>query len=116
MLAAVLAPAAAATAHSLAFRHAEALWFRTTPDNADYQAKVCARLGLPTCGDYITRGDGEQFAADCLNSGRDAGDVALALRYWADRSRARGVAWRVYTRTERGGYPYTCRFALVAVR
>ena len=117
MLAAALGgtcvPHAAATAHSFAFKRSEAQWFRTTPDNADYQAKECRLHGLVRCGDYITRGNGADFAADCRSAGRSAADVARQLRYWAERARRRGSRWRVYTRTERGGYPFVCRFGIV---
>jgi hypothetical protein len=113
LLALAVPAAALATAHSVSFERAAALWFRTTRDNADYQARECIRAGLVRCGDYITRGDGEQFAADCRSIGKDAGDVARDLRYWARRARAQGPEWRVYTRTERGGYPHLCRFGIV---
>jgi hypothetical protein len=97
------------------YERGAAVWFRTTPDNADYQAKVCLGAGLVGCGEFITRGDGEQFAADCASAGRTSTDVARALRRWAALARARGSSWRVYTRTERGGYPYSCRFGIVAL-
>jgi hypothetical protein len=108
----VIVPSAGATAHSITYERGAAAWFRTTADNADYQAKECARLGLVRCGDFITRGDGAQFSADCRSSSRDAADVARALRYWAARARSAGPRWRVYTRTDRGGYPYSCRFGI----
>jgi hypothetical protein len=97
----------------VSFERGAAHWFRTTRDNADYQALECLRRGLVRCGDYITRGDGEQFAADCRSIGKSAADVARDLRYWASRARSKGEPWRVFTRTERGGYPHLCRFGIV---
>src|SRR2546430_15060915 len=45
-IAVVLVPHAAATAHSFAFEKDAASWYRTTRDNADYQANECLRHGL----------------------------------------------------------------------
>lgn len=110
------APPSGATAHSVTYERGAAVWFRTTPDNADYQAKACLGAGLVSCGDFITRGDGEQFAADCASSGQTAADVARVLRRSARLARGRNGSWRVYTRTERGGYPYSCRFGILPLR
>lgn len=85
---------------------------RTTPQNADYTANDCAAYGLVSCGEWIWAGDGAQWAADCAGQGQTASSVATAIRYWADRARANGPGWRVYTWTEGGGYPYRCQFSV----
>ena len=97
-----------ATAHSLTYARGGVTFFRTTPQNAVYEAKECVRHGLVRCGNFITRGDGRAFASDCR--GRH---VARALRVAARRAWARGPRWRVVTSTAAGGYPYSCRFGVV---
>jgi hypothetical protein len=115
-LSGVTAGAAVATDEWRALDRAGAFWFRTTPGNAAAAAAECRLDGLAACGDVVTRGDGEQFASDCESAGRTADEVARALASAARRARSRGSRWWVYTRTERGGYPYTCRFGLVLLR
>jgi hypothetical protein len=109
-------PHALATAFSVAIQRGSVTVFRTTPDNADRQARECEVHGLVGCGEYIARGSATEFAADCLDAKQTEHSVARALRFWARRARAKGPAWRVYTRTERGGFPFTCRFAIERVR
>ena len=88
--------------------------WRTTPDNADYSAKDC-EANYQTCGEKIT-GYPSDFYYMCHDAkGLSASQVATNIRYWADRARANGTNWRVYTRTESGGYPYTCEFSVVAL-
>ena len=109
----ILAPAAHATAAFTAYVRGGVQYFRTSPANAVDVARVCARRGLRRCGDFITGGDGQQFASDCARAHRSDSDVARALRYWARRARANGARWRVYTFTAAGGYPYSCRVSVV---
>jgi hypothetical protein len=111
----VLAAPARATAYSVAYTRGGIDFFRTTPQNAFYQAKDCVEHGLEHCGDYITRGDGRTFAGDCRSKRRTAEDVARSLRYWARRALRAGLSWRVFTWTAAGGYPYSCRFAIVSL-
>lgn len=85
--------------------------WRTTPDNADYSANDC-QSSYTTCGLKII-GDADWFYQSCTGRGLSASQVATNIRYWADRARANGTDWRVYTRTETGGYPYTCQFSVV---
>jgi hypothetical protein len=88
--------------------------WRTTPDNADYSANDCV-ASYTTCGTKII-GDASDFYYTCHDGlGLSASQVATNIRYWADRARANGSNWRVYTRTESGGYPYTCLFSVVAL-
>jgi hypothetical protein len=88
--------------------------WRTTPDNAYYSANDCVN-SYTTCGTQIT-GDANDFYDQCHNGlGLSASQVATNIRYWADRATANGSNWRVYTRTENGGYPYTCLFSVVAL-
>jgi hypothetical protein len=79
----VLASSAHATAHSIAYTRAGVSYFRTTPQNALYQARDCVQNGLAHCGDFLTRGDGDTFADDCRAAGRTATTFARSLRYWA---------------------------------
>src|SRR5205814_407756 len=83
---------------------------RTTPQNADYTANECESYGLAACGEWIWAGDGAQWAADCQGQGKTASSVAAAIRYWANKARANGPGWRVYTWVNGGGYPYVCQF------
>jgi len=86
--------------------------WRTTPDNADYSANDCEN-SYTTCGQKIM-GDAPWFYDTCTNIyGLTAAEVAGNIRYWADRARANGPGWRVYTLTEGGGYPYRCEFSVV---
>jgi hypothetical protein len=86
--------------------------WRTTPDNADYSASDCIN-SYTTCGTKII-GDAADFYYTCHDvRGLSASQVATNIRYWADRARANGTGWRVYTFTEYGGYPYTCQFSVV---
>jgi hypothetical protein len=87
--------------------------WRTTPDNADYSANDC-QASLGTCGTKII-GDPDWFYNSCVGRGLTASQVATNIRYWADRARANGSNWRVYTFTETGGYPYSCQFSVVAL-
>lgn len=88
--------------------------FRTTPDNADYSANDCIN-SYTTCGDKII-GDASFFYNQCHDAlGLSASTVATNIRYWADRARANGTNWRVYTYEEGGGYPYPCKFSVVAL-
>jgi hypothetical protein len=111
----VLASSAHATAHSIAYTRSGVSYFRTTPQNALYQARDCARHGLAHCGDFLTRGDGNTFADDCRAAGRTRAALARSLRYWARRARSAGPSWRVYTWTAAGGFPYSCRVGIVAI-
>lgn len=85
--------------------------WRTTPDNADYSANDC-QSSYTTCGNKII-GDATWFYNTCTARGLSASQVATNIRYWADRARANGTDWRVYTFTETGGYPYSCAFSVV---
>jgi hypothetical protein len=85
--------------------------FRSNPDNADYSAKDC-ELSFRTCGEKII-GDAYWFWDTCSGRGLTGSIVARNIRYWADRARANGPGWRVYTFTETGGYPYSCAFSVV---
>jgi hypothetical protein len=86
--------------------------WRTTPDNADYSANDCVN-SYTTCGTKII-GDAADFYYTCHDGrGLSGSQVATNIRYWADRARANGTDWRVYTFTENGGYPYTCEFSVV---
>jgi hypothetical protein len=111
----VLASSAHATAHSIAYTRSGVSYFRTTPQNALYQARDCARHGLARCGDFLTRGDGDTFAADCRAAGRTRASLARSLRYWARRALRAGPSWRVYTWTAAGGFPYSCRVGIVSI-
>jgi hypothetical protein len=111
----VLASSARATAHSIAYTRAGVSSFRTTPQNALYQARECVHHGLAHCGDFITRGDGDTFADDCRAAERTQVSVARSLRYWARRALHAGPSWRVYTWTAAGGFPYSCRFGIVSI-
>lgn len=86
------------------------LW-RTSPTNADYSARDCEE-SFRTCGGLII-GDAPWFYDTCRGRGLSGADVARNIRYWADRARANGPGWRVYTFAERGGYPYSCAFSVV---
>jgi hypothetical protein len=85
--------------------------FRSNPDNADYSAKDC-ETSFRTCGARII-GDAFWFWDTCSSRGLNGPTVARNIRYWADRARANGPGWRVYTFTENGGYPYSCMFSVV---
>jgi hypothetical protein len=111
----VLASSAHATAHSIAYTRAGVSYFRTTPQNALYQARDCVQNGLAHCGDFLTRGDGDTFADDCRAAGRTATTFARSLRYWARRALRAGPSWRVFTWTAAGGYPYSCRVGMVSL-
>ena len=111
----VLASYAHATAHSVAHTRAGVTYFRTTSQNALYQARDCALHGLAHCGDFLTRGDGDTFADDCRAAGRTRAALARSLRYWARRALRAGPSWRVVTWTAAGGFPYSCRVGIVAV-
>jgi hypothetical protein len=111
----VLASSAHATAHSVAHTRAGVTTFRTTPQNALYQARDCALEGLVRCGDFLTRGDGDTFADDCRSAGRTRATLARSLRYWARRALRAGPSWRVVTWTAAGGFPYSCRVGIVSV-
>jgi hypothetical protein len=88
--------------------------FRTTPDNADYSAQDCID-SYTTCGLKII-GDANDFYTTCHDGfGLSASQVATNIRYWADRARANGTNWRVYTYLESGGYPYSCAFSVAAI-
>jgi len=87
--------------------------FRTTPANADYSANDCVN-SYTTCGTQII-GDAQFFYESCTAAGLSASTVATNIRYWADRARANGTNWRVYTYEEGGGYPYACKFSVVAL-
>ena len=88
--------------------------YRTTPDNADYSANDCV-ASYTTCGTKII-GDANEFHYTCSDIyGLSASQVATNIRYWADRARANGTNWRVYTLFEGGGYPYRCEFSVVAL-
>lgn len=87
--------------------------WRTTPQNADYSAKDCEN-SYTTCGEKIIY-DAGWFYSTCSGIGLSKYDVARNIRYWADRARANGTNWRVYTFTESGGNPYGCRFSVTAL-
>lgn len=88
--------------------------FRTTPANADYSANDC-EADYTTCGLKIIS-DAPVFYDSCKNGrGLSASQVATNIRYRADRARANGTNWRVYTYLESGGYPYPCLFSVVAL-
>lgn len=85
--------------------------WRSNPDNADYSAKDC-ETSFRWCGNRII-GDALWFWDTCGSRGLTGATVARNIRYWADRARANGPGWRVYTFTETGGYPYSCAFSVV---
>lgn len=87
--------------------------FRTVPYNADYSARDC-EVSFRTCGQYIIS-YAWAFWYSCSGRGLSGYDVARNIRYWADRARANGSNWRVYTWTEAGGYPYGCAFSVYAL-
>jgi len=87
--------------------------FRTVPYNADYSARDC-EVNFRTCGQYIIS-YAWAFWYSCSGRGLSGYDVARNIRYWADRARANGSNWRVYTWTEGGGYPYGCAFSVYAL-
>jgi hypothetical protein len=87
--------------------------WRTTPQNADYSAKDCEESYM-TCGAKIIY-DAGWFYSTCAGRGLSKYEVARNIRYWADRARANGTNWRVYTFTESGGYPYGCQFSITAL-
>jgi hypothetical protein len=87
--------------------------WRTTPQNADYSAKDC-EVSYTTCGAKIIY-DAAWFYSTCTGRGLSKGEVARNIRYWADRARANGSNWRVYTFTESGGNPYSCKFSITAL-
>ena len=86
---------------------------RTTPQNADYTANECGPGGansLYCFGEYIW-GNGPEFAEYCVNDSPST--IATRMRYWADRARANGPGWRVYTWREGGGNPMACTFSII---
>jgi hypothetical protein len=87
--------------------------FRTVPYNADYSARDC-EVSFRTCGQYIIS-YAWAFWYSCSGRGLSGYDVGRNIRYWADRARANGPNWRVYTWTEAGGYPYGCAFSVYAL-
>ncbi|HEX9416377.1 MAG TPA: hypothetical protein VF895_06695 [Gaiellaceae bacterium] len=87
--------------------------WRTTPQNADYSAKDCEQ-SYTTCGEKIIY-DAGWFYSTCSGLGLSKYEVARNIRYWADRARANGTNWRVYTFTDAGGNPYGCRFSVTAL-
>jgi hypothetical protein len=101
------------TAYWTFFQYGWSDAWRTVPYNADYSARDC-EVSLRTCGQYII-GDASWFWYSCAGRGLSGFDVARNIRYWADRARANGSNWRVYTKTEAGGYPYGCAFSVYAL-
>jgi hypothetical protein len=101
------------TAYWNYFRYGWSDAWRTVPYNADYSARDC-EVSLRTCGQYII-GDASWFWYACSGRGLSGYDVGRNIRYWADRARANGSNWRVYTKTEAGGYPYGCAFSVYAL-
>jgi hypothetical protein len=105
--------ARAFTAYWIQYFYTQTTRWRTTAQNADYSAKDCED-SFTTCGDKIIY-DADWFHATCTGRGLTKYDVARNIRYWADRARANGSNWRVYTFTEAGGYPYSCAFSVTAL-
>jgi hypothetical protein len=101
------------TAYWTYFQYGWSDAWRTVPYNADYSARDC-EVSLRWCGQYII-GDANWFWYSCSGRGLSGYDVARNIRYWADRARANGSNWRVYTKTEAGGYPYGCAFSVYAL-
>jgi hypothetical protein len=101
--------AAAATPRVRAYEQGHATYFRVSAAGADALAGLCAR-DLEACGAALV-GDGAQFAADCDVRGTV---VAARLRRAAAAARESGAGSGVVTRTENGGYPFTCRFEAAA--
>jgi hypothetical protein len=101
------------TAHWTFFQRGASDAWRTVPYNADYSARDC-EVSLRWCGQYII-GDAYWFWWACSGRGLSGYTVARNIRYWADRARANGSNWRVYTWTEGGGYPYGCAFSVYAL-
>jgi hypothetical protein len=79
--------------------------FSTSPPGARAIAADCRRLGVEACAGELTRGDARAFLSDCPVSARS---LSRQLDEAAGFARFLG-ADRVTTRTEDGGYPYTCR-------
>jgi hypothetical protein len=78
--------------------------YSTTRAGARAIAADCRSRGAETCAGELTRGDARAFLGDCPLSGR-----ALARRLDAAAAFAAFLgADRISTRTEAGGYPYTC--------
>lgn len=88
--------------------------YRTTPDNADYSANDCVN-SYTTCGQKIIEDENDFYSTCHDGKGLSASQVATNIRYWADRARANGTNWRVYTYFEAGGYPYSCAFSVTAI-
>ena len=107
----IVTPTTAYWVYFSAFSPSDA--FRTVPYNADYSARDC-EVNFRTCGQYIIS-YAWAFWYSCSGRGLSGYDVARNIRYWADRARANGSNWRVYTRTEAGGYPYGCAFSVYAL-
>jgi hypothetical protein len=101
------------TAYWIEYQYNLAIRWRTTPQNADYSAKDCEE-SFTTCGEKIIY-DAGWFYSTCTGRGLAKYDVARNIRYWADRARANGPNWRVYTFTETGGNPFSCQFSITAV-
>jgi hypothetical protein len=95
--------AAGATPRVHAYEQGYATYFRVSAADAPALAALCER-DLEACGAMLV-GDGPQFASDC-----DTPGVVVAGRIRRAAARAR-PGWGVVTRTENGGYPFTCRFA-----
>jgi hypothetical protein len=101
------------TAYWIEYGYNLAIRWRTTPLNADYSAKDCEE-SFTTCGDKIIY-DAGWFYSTCTARGLTKYDVGRNIRYWADRARANGANWRVYTFTETGGNPFSCQFSITAI-
>ena len=101
------------TAGWVFYVYANAWRWRTTPQNADYSAKDC-ETSYSTCGAKIIH-DAPYFHATCVAYGLTKYEVARNIRYWADRARANGDRWRVFTFSEAGGNPYSCRFSVTFI-
>ena len=80
------------------------LVFSTTRAGARAIAADCLELGVRVCADELTRGDAGEFLSECPLT---AGALARDLRAAADWAAFLGSR-RVSTRTEAGGYPFTC--------
>lgn len=98
-------PAAAAAPHVRVYEVGYATYYRAATADAETLADLCA-ASLERCGELLV-GDGAQFAADCAASDSE---VAARIRSAVRAARAHGSDWGVVTRTENGGYPFTCSF------
>jgi hypothetical protein len=68
-----------------------------------YSAKDC-EASYTTCGEKIIM-DAAWFYSTCSAQGLTKYEVSRNIQYWADRARANGSNWRVYTFTEAGREP-----------